>query len=852
MKRTTATLIVPLVVALAATASSLLMISQAARSPDGSPALALDDSYIHLQYAWQTSQGHFLQYNTGDAPTTGATSLLYMLLLAGGFALGISRQAMPGVVLAFGGTLFVAAAVLLSDVGRRVADEIGRKPSWITGTLVGLLFAGSGWMAWAFLGGMETGLLILLVIGTLWTVIRGKPGLSAVLASLAALTRPEALILGVVLLASMWLIRHPAGANTHPRRLLWAFMPLTAALIPFAINYLLTGSLGSSGLLAKSLFTFVPFHPVQALKTMVSYAMEITLRVFGGPTPDGHWLAFPLAQFLSAIGTVLLWKQDNPTVRRFAMLSTGWALLGIGATTTLQTAKWHHYRYQMPFYPALITPLTVALVWAAEQIARRLKQRSLRAVPLALLTGIILWSSYSLIDYLPVYALDTKTLATQQIILARWLRDNTPPESHVAVHDVGTLRFLSERYTLDLIGLTTPDMASSYRNGPGSIYEVLEQTQPDYYTLYTDPDLSIFAALRASQLPGEELFRVTVVPFSAATSATSTQVITQPDWSGVALANLPQQPDILARIHGWTLVDRLDVADLADEPVHGYTWWNQGTPAGFPSDARKMSYRVDPTITLADGGRLMTGGESFTLKTRPGQPLLLIARLHQTTDMTLRVHINGTDAGQWRLPAIPGEWIESIFQVSADLISGDQARVTITVEKMFDASPESRYSPFHYWVYQGGETAPATAPPQNSSQAIFGDVVQLRGFNLPHLIDAPGNTLPLTLYWQAIDPPHANLRVFVHLVDPNRADSAEGIVAQADSAPHQGVYPFWVWQPGEAVSDTLLLTIPPDASPGQYLLLVGLYDAAAGQRLPITGGEDFGASRLLLTTIIVR
>ena len=216
------------------------------------------------------------------------------------------------------------------------------------------------------------------------------------------------------------------------------------------------------------------------------------------------------------------------------------------------------------------------------------------------------------------------------------------------------------------------------------------------------------------------------------------------------------------------------------------------------------------------------------------------------------MHIDGKDAGQWRLPAVPGEWLENAFLISADLVTETQTLVAITVEEMFNVSPEARYSPFYYWAYQGGAIGQATPQPQNASQVAFGNVAQLQGYDLSETTINPGNTLSLTLYWLALDPPHADLRIFAHLVDPTRADTAEGIIAQADSTPHQGTYPFWVWQMDDVVDDTLLLTIPSNASPGKYLLLVGIYDTANGQRLPIIDTDDFGAGRLLLTTIAIR
>ena len=40
--------------------------------------------------------------------------------------------------------------------------------------------------------------------------------------------------------------------------------------------------------------------------------------------------------------------------------------------------------------------------------------------------------------------------------MAIWLRDNTPEDALVAVHDVGLMRYLGERSTLDMVGLDNP------------------------------------------------------------------------------------------------------------------------------------------------------------------------------------------------------------------------------------------------------------------------------------------------------------------------------------------------------------------------------------------------------------
>jgi hypothetical protein len=127
----------------------------------------------------------------------------------------------------------------------------------------------------------------------------------------------------------------------------------------------------------------------------------------------------------------------------------------------------------------------------------------------------------------------------------------------------------------------------------------------------------------------------------------------------------------------------------------------------------------------------------------------------------------------------------------------------------------------------------------------------LLGFDLSDASLAPGQTLDVTLYWRAISADHADYRVFLHLLDPKN-DTQSGIVAQMDSAPRSGTYPFWVWHPDETLSETLSLSIPPQTPPGEYVLLAGIYDSATGERLPVLGARDFGANRFALTSVTIR
>jgi hypothetical protein len=215
--------------------------------------------------------------------------------------------------------------------------------------------------------------------------------------------------------------------------------------------------------------------------------------------------------------------------------------------------------------------------------------------------------------------------------------------------------------------------------------------------------------------------------------------------------------------------------------------------------------------------------------------------------MVLNVNVNGADAGLWRLPAVPGQWLESTFTIAPNLLAGPTAHVRLTLK---ESPPASFYSPFAYWAYQGS-VANQPASPQHTIEATFGSVARLVGIDDPVSPMAPGQTLNLTLYWQAIQPDRENYKVFVHLTNPAN-DAPGGIVAQVDEAPRAGTYPFWVWPAGATVRQDLKLPIPSGTPPGQYVLLGGVYNPDTGDRLPLIGATDFGSNRLKLAVIAVQ
>jgi hypothetical protein len=118
--------------------------------------------------------------------------------------------------------------------------------------------------------------------------------------------------------------------------------------------------------------------------------------------------------------------------------------------------------------------------------------------------------------------------------------------------------------------------------------------------------------------------------------------------------------------------------------------------------------------------------------------------------------------------------------------------------------------------------------------AEFGAGFYLDGAAVGETAGAPPGArfLPVRLDWRIDDPPAADLKVSVRLVDASGA-----VVAQTDDYPIGPLLPPTTWQPGDAKPGYFVLELAPDVAPGEYTLAVQVYDAASGA--PV-GGVDVG------------
>jgi len=121
------------------------------------------------------------------------------------------------------------------------------------------------------------------------------------------------------------------------------------------------------------------------------------------------------------------------------------------------------------------------------------------------------------------------------------------------------------------------------------------------------------------------------------------------------------------------------------------------------------------------------------------------------------------------------------------------------------------------------EALPAAA---QRLQADLGGGVRLLAVEPPVGPAAPGQTLKVTLYWQAAAALERDYSIYLHLVGQDGR-----IVAQRDRYPVQGLLPTSCWLPGAIYRDVWALPLPETLhTPEELQLLVGLYEAGTGAR----------------------
>ena len=299
----------------------------------------VDDAYIFLRYARNLGQGAGLTFNLdGSRPVEGYTSFLWTIILTipyslkFGDPLPLHFAKIIGILSGLG-LLFATSHLCYQVSGSRLASHVAA-----------ILISTVPFLAFWSVGGLETPLYLFLCvlavsIYTYEIKVGKRPLFSVLVLFMAILTRPESLLLAVVLIAQYVLIEIPQRGLME------------------AIRGILVGSCVLGGLLL--FYTWWRYTTYGFLLPNTFYAKRTPLDVFSlfrrlyELLPFILWL-LPFASF----GWISLSMRDNGTHKPLLL----GPLLAAGVIPFTAYREWMPgYRYELLLFPFLFVLVADAI-----------------------------------------------------------------------------------------------------------------------------------------------------------------------------------------------------------------------------------------------------------------------------------------------------------------------------------------------------------------------------------------------------------------------------------------------------------------------------------------------------------
>ena len=411
----------------------------------------LDDAWIHQTYARNFGERYQWSFLIDD-PSGGSTGPLWGMLIALLYMLKIPP--LWGTYF-FGFFILWGTAITGSILFEKIAPEKGSYK-----LIAGGLIAAEWHLVWSALSGMETILLILvLLVFFCWLMDKRENWwLPGILIGLSIWVRPDGLTLLGPAAMSLLLRGYPL------KKLLKKLLAFAAgALLLFGpyilFNWLVSGDIWPNTFYAKQ----AEYEALRQSGLLIRY-LRIGLQFITG------------VGILLLPGIVIELKDQIQSKNWEAVAAFIWMAGYLGLYAWRLPVTYQHGRYIIPAMPVgFLFGLSGLIKWA-EMKAEELWRRLISGVWIG--STIIVTASFWIYGA-RAYALDVAVIETEMVRTARWIEENTKENAIIAAHDIGALGYFAERKILDLAGLITPDVIPIIRD-EDKLAEHLDKEQADY------------------------------------------------------------------------------------------------------------------------------------------------------------------------------------------------------------------------------------------------------------------------------------------------------------------------------------------------------------------------------------
>jgi len=478
LEAATARRALPLWLALGALVSgAYLMVARLGYGVTGFP---LDDAWIHQTYARNLATIGQWAFMPGQT-SAGSTSPLWSLLLSLGYWLGLPFRAWT-----YG--LGIITLGLTGWTLARLGTRLFPAMPWV-GPLAGLFCVLEWHLVWAAVSGMETILYVWLsvLVVALWLLMDESDPLPATghrlpaigrigrwwglgfLGGLLVLTRPEGLgLIGLIGLAVGWRLRRT------PNHLLRVWLAIGVGVILPVAPYL-TFHYATTGL---------PF-PNTLYAKQQEYRILLTLYPIWRRWLTVAGVTLIGAQVLLLPGFVYgVWRaiSNRESATASLLLPAAWWFAHLTVYALRLPVTYQHGRYQVPVLPFYLLLGVGGMAHLLRPGARRMLPRVLNRATIA--STVLVCLAFLGLGA-RAYATDVAFIQGEMVVIARWLEENTPPDSLIAVHDIGAVGYFTPRPLLDLAGLITPEVIP-FITDEERLLEFIQAQGADYVVFFPD------------------------------------------------------------------------------------------------------------------------------------------------------------------------------------------------------------------------------------------------------------------------------------------------------------------------------------------------------------------------------
>ena len=406
----------------------------------------LDDALIYARYINNFIEGNGLVFNP-DTKVNGLTSPLfaYLSILVAPFVGDTKDAIMLVSALATVGSMLVFYMLL----SRFFIEEKAAVISALLATMAAASYVNLG---------METSLFVLLFGVSLYCYLQNAHFLLGAAVGFLVLTRPEGVLLVPVL-----------AINTYLKGRSWPnwrcyLMPAAMVLSQLLFNGLYYGEIFPTSGIAKI------YQGESGLWAEEQFLSSLLTKFHFGFTATGYWPS-TVVLLATAAASMLVTKANE------YLILTGLFLIFYTAFYVILQIPPQGWYYGI-YFSILWSYAAIGVAGIVKHLSDKTDQSAnwLYSLVFVILVFTFFWQEPKLRETVG------GTVRQDYQAIGQWLASNTPDSASIALVEIGTVAWYSEREIIDILGLVTPEVSEFIARGELSAWT--DVYQPDYMLVH--------------------------------------------------------------------------------------------------------------------------------------------------------------------------------------------------------------------------------------------------------------------------------------------------------------------------------------------------------------------------------